>query len=62
MTFNKPGRSQAQTERTQPVRVWIGCVATDKSYRWRIGRLLRPRRERPSRRTAEQRDELAPFH
>jgi hypothetical protein len=25
-------------------------------------RLLRPRRERPRRRAAEQRDELAPFH
>jgi hypothetical protein len=27
-----------------------------------MGRLLRARRERPRRRTAEQRDELAPFH
>ena len=27
-----------------------------------LPRLLRPRRQRPRRRTAEQRDELAPFH
>ncbi len=35
-----------------------GIEETDHWHR----RLLRPRRERPRRRTAEQRDEGAPFH
>jgi hypothetical protein len=36
------------------------CDAEKSNHRHR--RLLRPRRERPSSRTAEQRDELASFH
>jgi hypothetical protein len=37
----------------------IGCV--EEPYYHRHRRLLRARRQRPRRRTAEQRDELAPF-
>src|SRR5262245_48444532 len=57
-------------ERTQPVAEWPdeirfklgGRVAQETDPGDFRGRLLRSRRERPRRRAAEQRDELAPPH
>jgi hypothetical protein len=43
------------------IRIHFHCLGGEKSYR-PDRRLLRARRERPARRAAEQRDELAPSH
>src|SRR5262249_11426947 len=52
---------QALAERPQPFRDRIGRSGVQiPDHRHR--RLLRPRRQRPRRRTAEQRDELASLH
>jgi hypothetical protein len=52
---------QPLPEPAQTIRVQIRrCVAEEPNHRHR--RLLRPRRERPHGRAAEQRDELAAFH
>src|SRR6516165_10269934 len=53
-------RSAVRLRRKRPCRLsGVEVEISDDRYR----RLLRPRRKRPcSRRAAEQRDELAPFH
>src|SRR5262249_11051286 len=51
-----------QAECAQPICVQVGRVAAHKPDRWQLARLLRARRERPSRCTAEQDDELAALH
>src|SRR5262249_9725121 len=37
-------------------------VRSQEADRWRLGGLLRPRRERPRGSAAQHRDELAPLH
>src|SRR5439155_6025789 len=56
------GRFQSQAECTQPVGIEIGRVATDKRNAGTRSCLLRARRERPGRRAAEKRYELAAPH
>src|SRR5262245_50168431 len=62
LTLDKAGLTQAAPERFHKWYERSGRRAVEKSNH-RHRRLLRPRRERPRRcRTAEKRDELAPFH
>src|SRR5262249_33520724 len=51
------GVFEALTESVQAVRERVGCRVEETNHRHRA-LLLRPRRERPSRRAAGQRDEL----
>src|SRR5262249_42086696 len=58
---DEAGFTQASTERDHAVRIFRSRYAVeDSDHRHR--RLLRARRERPRRRAAEERDELAPPH
>jgi hypothetical protein len=59
--FNEACFAQAFAECGQITRCGIGRSAVDESDH-RHRRLLRPRRQRPRRRTAEQGDELALIH
>src|SRR5262249_53098261 len=61
LTLDEAGLLQALAERAQALCVHVGVIDAHKSNYWNCG-LLRPRRERPRGRAAEERDELAPFH
>src|SRR5262249_33224310 len=61
LALDGAGFVEAFAERSAKVRgdLWrSGTHEADHWHRW----LLRPRRDRPRSRAAEQRDELAPFH
>ena len=61
LAFDITGFVEALAERTSNAPRVLGRAAVDEpDHRHR--RLLRPRRQRPRRRAAEQRDELAPPH
>src|SRR5262249_20209732 len=61
LTFDKPRFAEASTEGFHNTcRFPWRATADEPNHRHCL--LLRPRRERPCRRAAEQRDELAPFH
>src|SRR5262249_3183100 len=60
-TFGVAGFIEAVAERSRPVRVGNGRRTVDERDHGHP-RLLRPRRQRPRRRAAEQGDELAPPH
>jgi hypothetical protein len=57
----KARRAEALTECGQTGRIPIRRFTAEISDHWHC-RLLRTRRERPHRRTAEKRDEIAPLH
>src|SRR5262249_256764 len=61
LTFDEAGFLETLAERAQTVCIHVGRVDAHKSDYWNCA-LLRPRRERPRNRAAEQRDELAAFH
>jgi hypothetical protein len=61
LAFDKRGLVQASVKRGHGLPGVTGRFALEESNR-RHRRLLRPRRERPRRRTAKQGDELAPLH
>src|SRR5215470_15749201 len=57
--FDKSGFAQALPERSDKATPWTGRLGVEKpDHRHR--RLLSPRRKRPRRRGAEQRDDFAP--
>src|SRR5262249_58245225 len=60
LTLNVAGFIQAPMKRGDELWEGAGRLAVEESNHWQ-GRLLRARRERPSRCAAEQRKELAPF-
>src|SRR5262245_35737638 len=60
LTLNVAGFIQAPMKRGDELCEGAGRLAVEESNHWQ-GRLLRARRERPSRCAAEQRKELAPF-
>src|SRR5262249_35869630 len=59
LTLDVAGFAEAFMERSGIVHGGLGRPGADEADDWHR-RLLRPRRERPCGRTAEQRDELAP--
>src|SRR5262249_59053934 len=61
LTLDISGLFQSSAEIAQTLRDNVGRSGVEKSDD-RHRRLLRARRERPSRRAAEQRDELAALH
>src|SRR5262249_50631139 len=61
LTFDVPGFFQALMNRRHILHVRRGRRRAKKPDHWHCG-LLRARRDRPRRRAAEQRDELAPLH
>src|SRR5262249_2945448 len=61
LALDKAGVLQSLAKCAQKVRVEVGRRGTEHADHWH--RLLRARRERPRRsRSAQQRDEVAPFH
>src|SRR5262249_6176973 len=61
LPFDKADFAETLAERSQIQRKGIERTKSQKSDYWHH-RLLRPRRKRPRRRAAKQRDELAAFH